>query len=143
MLVALALATVAVVAGTTLVLVERESRRRHALELVTRIGKALFRVIVPTIYTKDYTPPPPPVAEGDASDPTGQLALRSFIAGMNFDDVSELRAFDTERTLALDPWGNPFQYRCSRDHTWSIYSFGPNGVDDGGRGDDVVFADRR
>lgn len=40
--------------------------------------------------------------------------------------------------LNQDGWGNPFQYSYSQGDTKPlIYSFGPNGQDDGGQGDDV------
>ncbi len=41
----------------------------------------------------------------------------------------------------LDPWGNPYQYRypgVHRKYKFDLYSFGPNGKDDGGKGDDIT-----
>jgi len=43
--------------------------------------------------------------------------------------------------LVLDAWGHPLVYRCpGRVHRagWDLSSFGPNGVDDAGRDDDVL-----
>lgn len=46
---------------------------------------------------------------------------------------------------ALDPWGQPYVYVSSnggspqhRPHSYDLYSFGPNGVDDSGAQDDIV-----
>ncbi|MBF0522513.1 MAG: type II secretion system major pseudopilin GspG [Candidatus Omnitrophica bacterium] len=38
-----------------------------------------------------------------------------------------------------DPWGNPYNYRSPGSHNtdYDLYSSGPNGIDDGGSGDDV------
>ncbi len=40
----------------------------------------------------------------------------------------------------IDPWGNPYKYVCPGKHNprkFDLYSFGPNGVDDGGERDDI------
>lgn len=40
-----------------------------------------------------------------------------------------------------DAWGNPLSYACPGTHntaTYDLWSFGPNGVDEGGGGDDIV-----
>ena len=39
-----------------------------------------------------------------------------------------------------DPWGNPYVYRSpdAQRHSYQLYSRGPNGLDEGGRGDDIV-----
>jgi hypothetical protein len=45
------------------------------------------------------------------------------------------------RVSANDAWGHPFVFRRpGRLHPkgWEIVSFGPNGEDDGGQGDDIV-----
>ena len=45
----------------------------------------------------------------------------------------------------IDPWGNPYVYTSvnggapqHREKSFDLYSFGPNGTDDGGTGDDIV-----
>ncbi|MEZ0229820.1 MAG: type II secretion system protein GspG, partial [Planctomycetota bacterium] len=44
----------------------------------------------------------------------------------------------------LDAWGHPIDYRRpGRVHPrgWDLYSFGPNGVDEGGEGDDILVGE--
>lgn len=38
----------------------------------------------------------------------------------------------------LDPWGHPYAYRAEGSFEYVIWSFGPNGVDEKGDGDDVT-----
>ena len=45
----------------------------------------------------------------------------------------------------LDPWGHPYVYLSAnggspehRQHSFDLYSIGPNGVDDHGVGDDII-----
>lgn len=38
----------------------------------------------------------------------------------------------------LDAFGNPFSYRVGADGSVTVYSWGPNGVDEGGGGDDLT-----
>ena len=43
-----------------------------------------------------------------------------------------------------DGWRRPVRYRCPgpvHANGWDLYSFGPNGIDDGGRGDDILIGD--
>jgi hypothetical protein len=45
--------------------------------------------------------------------------------------------------LGLDYWGNRFIYRFPGEisgRNYDLYSVGPNGVDDGGGGDDVIMS---
>lgn len=42
------------------------------------------------------------------------------------------------RGLVPDPWGNPFVYRVDGED-FALYSAGPDGIDNGGEGDDVVL----
>ena len=44
----------------------------------------------------------------------------------------------------VDPWGKPYEYVSvnggspkHREHSFDLFSLGPNGVDDGGTGDDI------
>jgi general secretion pathway protein G len=47
------------------------------------------------------------------------------------------RGYLADRAVLIDPWGHVYVYRRT-DDTYSLYSRGPNGVDDGGKGDDIV-----
>jgi hypothetical protein len=50
----------------------------------------------------------------------------------------------TELVGDQDPWGHPIVYRRPgplHPRGWDIYSFGPDGEDDGGRGDDIVIGE--
>lgn len=48
-------------------------------------------------------------------------------------------------TLPLDPWGNGYVYKpdSSAPKGFFLYSFGPDGKDDGGNGDDIVYGKRK
>ena len=38
-----------------------------------------------------------------------------------------------------DPWGNPYVYRpAEAQRSYQLYSRGSNGIDEGGRGDDII-----
>ena len=39
----------------------------------------------------------------------------------------------------IDPWGGEYQYRRSQSGSITIFSFGPDGTNDGGSGDDIEF----
>ncbi len=41
--------------------------------------------------------------------------------------------------LPTDPWGNSYQY-LKRDSGYQLWSFGPNGTNDSGKGDDLVVS---
>ncbi len=43
----------------------------------------------------------------------------------------------TEAEIATDPWGNPYQYEGGGTQ-YRIWSFGPNGVNEQGGGDDIA-----
>lgn len=43
-----------------------------------------------------------------------------------------------DESQALDPWGRPYVYEA-RGRTFSFYSVGEDGRDDGGKGDDVTW----
>ncbi|MBU0753611.1 MAG: type II secretion system protein GspG, partial [Planctomycetes bacterium] len=48
--------------------------------------------------------------------------------------------FFSAENLPVDPWGNGYQYKNleGTDKNYIIWSLGPNGVDEGGKGDDIV-----
>ncbi len=42
----------------------------------------------------------------------------------------------------LDSWGGEISYRCPGVHRrWELVSFGPDGIDDLGEGDDIVVGE--
>ena len=48
---------------------------------------------------------------------------------------------DLESTIGIDTWRHPIHYHLKSDalrHCASVYSDGPNGIDEGGAGDDIV-----
>lgn len=47
--------------------------------------------------------------------------------------------FLASSTLPVDPWGRDYAYSTDGEARYTIWSFGPNGVDDKGAGDDVVL----
>lgn len=93
-------------------------------------------------------------------DPT----LSSDLSGLFSSPVSGLRAYLPDPTDAggmywgyngpywsgttdassrpLDAWGRPMRLRvanASPNHTWQVQSFGPNGLDEAGSGDDLIY----
>ena len=57
----------------------------------------------------------------------------------------EFKEDELEEGELLDPWGTPYVYLSSnggspthRQHSYDLYSFGPNGQDDDGTQDDIV-----
>ena len=81
--------------------------------------------------------------------PTGNEAL---VSGLQEDpgDVHwsgpymEFKQDDLQGGELIDPWGNPYVYTSvnggapqHRERSFDVYSYGPNGQDDGGTGDDI------
>ncbi len=57
----------------------------------------------------------------------------------------EFKEDELEGGELLDPWGNPYVYVSTnggspthRQHSYDVYSFGPNGTDDDGTQDDII-----
>ena len=57
----------------------------------------------------------------------------------------EFKEDELEADELLDPWGKPYVYVSAnggspkhRQHSYDVYSFGPNGQDDDGTQDDIV-----
>jgi general secretion pathway protein G len=57
----------------------------------------------------------------------------------------EFKRDDLADGQVVDPWGHPYEYVSvnggspqHRTRSFDLYSLGPNGVDDGGGGDDLV-----
>ncbi len=40
--------------------------------------------------------------------------------------------------LPTDPWGHGYAYKTDGKESYTVWSFGPNGIDDSGAGDDVI-----
>jgi general secretion pathway protein G len=56
----------------------------------------------------------------------------------------EFKEEELEDGVLLDPWGQPYEYvsvnggsPAHRERSFDLYSFGPNGDDDSGTGDDI------
>lgn len=45
---------------------------------------------------------------------------------------------DFLRRVSRDPWGNAYAYRAQMQRSYSLYSIGVDGIDEGGAGDDVT-----
>jgi len=78
-------------------------------------------------YINDYNRPPP----GKNSD------LVKILSGEN-DRRQIYTEFDKKRLKNgqwVDVWGNPFIYNGGLE--WRLYSKGPNGIDENGKGDDI------
>lgn len=82
--------------------------------------------------------------------PTGNEAL---VAALQDDpeDIDwdgpymEFKQDELNGAQLVDPWGNPYDYLSvnggapkHRERSYDLWSLGPNGVDDGGAGDDIV-----
>ena len=81
-----------------------------------------------------------------------ETAIESYMLDNNDKAPPDLKALEKSakgrryvRQVNTDPWGIPYVYKGPGQHevadmkdTYVIYSAGPNGVDDGGTGDDVA-----
>ena len=82
--------------------------------------------------------------------PTGNAALVQALQEDPHDidwqgPYQEFKQDELKDGEAVDPWGHPYQYVSvnggapeHRPRSFDLYSFGPNGVDDHGIGDDVI-----
>lgn len=82
----------------------------------------------------------------------GTLSTGCFIYKIEFDRYPERledllttndnwpNGFINAKELPADPWGNPYKYKKISEggKNYRIWSCGPNGVDEGGGGDDIV-----
>lgn len=105
--------------------------------------------------SRDDSPPPPSSAPADPQMTEARIAI---IAARLFLTSSKGRTPTAEgwieagpegpgsrgrvtlsdgRTVLADPWGNPIRCIVARG-AMKIYSFGPDGRDDSGKGDDIV-----
>jgi general secretion pathway protein G len=88
---------------------------------------------------------------GDMGDypPTGNENLVSAIQDDPIDvdwdgPYMEFKEEELKDGKLIDPWGTPYVYVSvnggspeHRERSYDLYSFGPNGQDDGGTGDDI------
>jgi len=89
---------------------------------------------------------------GDMSEypPTGNAAMVSAVQDDpgNIDwqgPYMEFKQDELKDGELIDPWGHPYVYVSvnggspqHRERSFDLYSFGPNGADDQGTGDDVI-----
>lgn len=74
------------------------------------------------------------------SYPSTQQGLQSLrVAPADLANPAKWSGPYTEGDIASDPWGNPYQYEGAGAQ-YRIWSFGPNGVDEQGAGDDISVA---
>ncbi|HLK16971.1 MAG TPA: type II secretion system protein GspG [Fimbriimonadaceae bacterium] len=102
-----------------------------------------------------FSPPPRPLAD---SDPTGQKAIaacfndfahrNSYMPTTDVDARSEdlWKAFQgaLRQGNARDGWGHPYLYRSPgvlHKEGWDLISCGPNGIDEEGKGDDLIVGE--
>ena len=82
----------------------------------------------------------------ETGNPNLVAALQEDPGDVDWDGpYMEFKQDDLKEGEAVDPWGNPYQYVSvnggapeHRPKSYDLYSFGPNGEDDGGTGDDLV-----
>jgi hypothetical protein len=103
--------------------------------------------------------PKPILADGSATDPTGLWSLAEGIQRQRSTTVeisgcwsrqpgrhatSTPQFGSVEFIDADDGWNHPVMYRCPgpvHPHGWDLYSIGPNGIDEQGRGDDILVGE--
>ena len=81
------------------------------------------------MYRQDFGRYPPTLEALTQPRPGG---LRPFL---------KFRGDGQDQPRALDPWGHPLIYRYNHvDYSspYELYSVGPNGIDESGKGDDVT-----
>jgi len=92
--------------------------------------------------------PPDAQARKDLGALTGACFVYKVEHGRYPDSLNDLliptegypNGFYPPKELPLDPWGGSYHYKkfSGGDHKYMIWSCGPNGVDDGGKGDDIA-----
>jgi hypothetical protein len=77
----------------------------------------------------------PPWSDGSGAE-GGQRPLIDCLHGFNFHSAFE--------PASSDAWGRRIIYRSPgpvHRHGWDLYSVGPNGIDEQGRGDDILIGE--
>lgn len=103
------------------------------------MGSAIFMLTGNLEFAKEKR------AEGDMQALSTQIRLyemknsgRRLPAGGGLQPLVEQRLLER---LPLDPWGNGYGYKAdsSTPKGFLLYSWGPDGKDDGGGNDDIVY----
>lgn len=71
--------------------------------------------------------------------PTTEEGLRALISPVGSEQQWKGPYLTGQQGVPLDPWGNPFVYRCPGQHNYrgfDLYSWGPDGMD--GTDDDIT-----
>jgi len=72
------------------------------------------------------------------TDPTEQEAMEILFSRKN--GPCKIMVFDHDELRLIDYWGHRVVYQCPADdptYAFRLYSIGPNGIDEGGKGDDI------
>jgi len=138
---------VALVAATAIALMKQQREREQVEKTLKNLSALASYLQRPRhIYVSplsDEVAAVPKTTE-TSNDPTGQLALQRLFWVKGDTVPSDLSPFFDGTGLALDGWGRPLKYRCpgtKHPTGWDLYSFGPNGIDESGDGDDLLVGD--
>lgn len=122
---------VGLTAGTSVALVR--VRKRRATRAIVEALSARVRHYHTTGHRDQFWGDPERTDDPGAR-PDGQGAYKVYIEGCE-------HGLEDLRLPLLDVWGQPIHYRCPsplHPQGWDLYSIGPNGIDEGGYGDDIV-----
>jgi hypothetical protein len=138
-----ALVLMALLGASVHAISKRRAEQKRRLETTDRLQMLCF-VLTHHDLGQVATDLPPPRATGGSGDPTGMIALHEYLMGghylLNSEPGTAGSAF-LNGDLSNDAWGRPIVYRCPgvvHKEGFDFYSFGPDGRDDEGRGDDLV-----
>ena len=106
------------------------------------MGSAIFMLTGNLEFAKEKR------AEGDMQALSTQIRLYEMknsgrrLGGEGLQALVDQKLLDS---LPLDPWGNGYAYKAdsAAPKGFFLYSFGPDGKDDGGGGDDIVYGKRK
>lgn len=102
------------------------------------MGSAIFMLTGNLEFAKEKR------AEGDMQALSTQIRLYEMKNSGKRLGSGGLQALVDQKLLErlpLDPWGNSYGYKpdSTSPKGFFLYSFGPDGKDDGGGGDDIVY----
>lgn len=106
------------------------------------MGSAIFMLTGNLEFAKEKR------AEGDMQALSTQIRLYEMKNSGKRLGSGGLQALVDQKlleTLPVDPWGNGYGYKVdsASPKGFFLYSFGPDGKDDGGAGDDIVYGKRK
>jgi hypothetical protein len=83
---------------------------------------------------------------GDRHYNSPGLTLATSRLGFAVYGIDSMGAYDPGTvTFQLDAWGAPIHFRAQpgpvHKHGWDLWSDGPNGIDEQGRGDDILLGE--